>query len=203
MKKQILAVTVVLFFAFIFAAVPTANAKPSEYERIVRHLKTKYRAKKVKIPFMFLARFAVNIVRPAGVKSFSITLFEDLKFSKETLDEEMQAAMRDSFGAEWSPILRIRSRTGEQIYMYMRDAGGQTVKISLVTIDKQNAAIIRATVNPDKLAEFINNPKIFGISLDGNEKTAQTNNQPQTNATETKEPEKIEQPKEEQPKVND
>ena len=203
MKKQILAATVFLFLAFTFAAVPTANAKPSEYERIVRHLKTKYRAKKVKIPFMFLARFAVSVVRPAGVKSFSITLFEDLKFSKETLDAEMQAAMRSSFGAEWSPILRIRSRTGEQIYMYMRDAGGQTVKISLVTIDKQNAAIIRATVNPDKLAEFINDPKIFGISLDGNEKSANTNNQPQNNATETKEPEKIEQPKEEQLKEND
>jgi hypothetical protein len=190
MRKQILAVTVFLFLAFTFAAVEAANAKPSEYELIVRHLKTKYRAKKVKIPFMFLARFAVSIVRPAGVKSFSITLFEDLKFSKETLDQEMQEAMRSSFGEGWSPILRIRSRTGEQVYMYMRDAGNNVVKISLVTIDKQNAAIIRATINPDKLAEFMNNPKIFGISLDDGNKTAQTNNQPQNVQTETKEPEK-------------
>jgi hypothetical protein len=189
MKKQILAVTVFLFLAFMSAA-PVANAKPSEYELIVRHLKTKYRAKKVKIPFMFLARFAVSVVRPAGVKSFSVTLFEDLKFSRETLDEEMQAAMRNSFGAEWIPILRIRQRTGEQVYMYMRDAGKNSVKISLVTIDKEQAAVIRATVNPDKLAEFMDNPKIFGISLDGNEKTAQTNQ------TETKAPEQIETPKE-------
>ena len=189
MKKQILAVAVLLLLAFIFAA-PAANAKPSEYQLIVRHLKTKYKAKKIKIPFLFLARFAVSIVRPAGVKSFSVTLFEDLKFSKETLDAEMQAAMRSSFGAEWSPILRIRSRTGEQVYMYIRDAGKSAVKISLVTIDKQNAAVIRATVNPDKLAEFIDNPKIFGVSLDDGAKTA-NNNQP-----ETKEPEKIEQPKE-------
>jgi hypothetical protein len=198
MKKQILAVTVFLFLAFTFAAVETANAKPSEYELIVRHLKTKYRAKKVKIPFMFLARFAVSIVRPAGVKSFSITLFEDLKFSKETLDQEMQEAMRSSFGEGWSPILRIRSRTGEQVYMYMRDAGNNVVKISLVTIDKQNAAIIRATINPDKLAEFMNNPKIFGISLDDGSKTA-NNNQPQTNPTETKEPEKTTVPPEVKP----
>jgi hypothetical protein len=189
MKKQILAAAVFLFFAFTFAALPAANAKPSEYQQIVRHLKTKYRAKKVKIPLMFLARFAVSLVRPAGVKSFSVTLFEDLKFSKETLDAEMQAAMRNSFGAEWTPILRVRSRTGEQVYMYMRDAGGQTVRISLVTIDKQNAAVIRATVNPDKLAEFINDPKIFGISLDDGAKMT-ANNQPQTNQTETKEPEK-------------
>ena len=177
---------VFLLLAFTFAA-PTANAKGNEYEQIVRHLKTKYQAKKVKIPFIWLARFAVKLVRPAGVKSFSITIFEDLKFSSETLDKEMQAAMRASFGAEWSPILRVRSRTGEQVYMYMRESG-KNVKISLVTIDKQQAAVIRATINPDKLAEFMDNPKIFGISLDDGEKTTQTN------LTETPKP--IESPKE-------
>jgi len=164
-KKNILAI-MILVLAFTLAAPLTANAKGGEYAQIVRHLKTKYRAKKVKIPLMWLARFAVKVVRPAGVKSFSVTIFEDLKFSKETLDAEMQTAMRDSFGAEWSPILRIRSRDGEQVYMYMRDAGKDSVKISLVTIDKQQAAVIRATINPDKLAEFMDNPRIFGIKLD-------------------------------------
>ena len=171
-RKQILMAAAFLFLAFTLTA-PAANAKGGEYKQIVRHLKSKYKAKKVKIPFMFLARFAVSLVRPAGVKSFSVTIFEDLKFSKETLDAEMQAAMRESFGAEWSPILRIRSRTGEQVYMYMRDAGKDAVKISLVTIDKEQAAVIRATINPDKLAEFMDNPKIFGISLDDGAKTAE------------------------------
>jgi hypothetical protein len=49
--------------------------------------------------------------------------------------------------------------------MYIREAG-QNLKITLVTIDKENAAVIRATFDPDRLADFINNPKIFGISLD-------------------------------------
>ncbi|SRR5215204_134226 len=194
MKKQILGIAVFLFLAFTFA-IPAEGAKGGEYKQIVRHLKTKYKAKKVKIPFMFLARFAVSIVRPAGVKSFSVTIFEDLKFSRETLDEEMQAAMRNSFGAEWSPVLRIRSRTGEQVYMYMRDAGKDAVRISLVTIDKENAAVIRATINPDKLAEFMNNPKIFGISLDDGAKTSQ-NKPAENDAAETKAAEKVEQPKE-------
>jgi hypothetical protein len=194
-RKQILMTAAFLFLAFAFAA-PAEGAKGGEYKQIVRHLKTKYKAKKVKIPFMFLARFAVSLVRPAGVKSFSVTIFEDLKFSKETLDAEMQAAMRESFGAEWSPILRVRSRTGEQVYMYMRDAGKESVKISLVTIDKEQAAVIRATINPDKLAEFMDNPKIFGISLDDGAKTAQSN------GAETKEPEKPQPPKEEMNRQN-
>ncbi|HVE59554.1 MAG TPA: hypothetical protein VNB22_22280 [Pyrinomonadaceae bacterium] len=195
-KKNVLAI-MILVLAFSFTA-PAANAKGNEYKQIVRHLKTKYKAKKVKIPFMFLARFAVSIVRPAGVKSFSVTIFEDLKFSKETLDQEMQAAMRDSFGADWSPILRVRSRDGEQVYMYMRDAGKDSVKISLVTIDKQQAAVIRATINPDKLAEFMDNPKIFGISLDDGEKTAEEKESDQKVldlVNPKKEPEKTEEPK--------
>src|SRR5215203_5235185 len=193
--KKISIACLLMLFVFTFLTPEATPAKPNEYKSIVRHLKTKYRAKKVNIPMMWLARFAVNVVRPAGVKSFSVTLFEDLKFSKETLDKEMQAAMRDSFGEEWTPILRVRSRTGEQVYMYMRDAGEQTVRISLVTIDKQNAAVIRATINADKLAEFMNNPKIFGISLDDGAKPAE--DKPAENKpAETKEPEKTEQPKE-------
>jgi len=172
-RRKTIVALIFLLLVFTFAA-PSANAKGNEYKAIVKHLKTKYQAKKVKIPFLWLARFAVSVVRPAGVKSFSITIFEDLKFSKETLDAEMQTAMRNSFDANWSPILRVRSRTGEQVYMYMREAGS-SVKLTVVTIDKENAAIIRATINPDKLAEFMNDPKIFGISLDDNDQRASNN----------------------------
>ncbi len=172
-KKKLLITLTLLLLVFTFA-VPSADAKGNEYKAIVKHLKTKYQAKKVKIPFLWLARFAVSVVRPAGVKSFSITMFENLKFSRETLDAEMQSIMRNSFSADWTPILRVRSRTGEQVYMYMREAGN-SVKITVVTIDKEQAAIIRATFNPEKLAEFINDPKIFGISLDDNDQRANNN----------------------------
>jgi hypothetical protein len=168
-----------ILLAFLFAvfalSVPTANADEKGYKAVVNHLKTKYRAKKVRIPLMWLARLAARIVRPAGVKSFSLTIFEDLRFSRATLDEEMQAALRDSLNEEWTSILRVRSREGDQVYMYMREAG-ENVKIFLVTINKEGAVVIRAKFNPEKLAEFINNPKIFGISLgDTNSPKAETN----------------------------
>ncbi|MEO5858596.1 MAG: hypothetical protein ABIR33_06565 [Pyrinomonadaceae bacterium] len=160
--KKLLSV-VALSLSVIFAAMP-AQAKTSEYDLIVRHLKAKYKAKKINIPFMWLARFAVSVSRPAGVKSFSITLFKDLKFSYSELDKEMQAAMRNSFGPAWIPAVRVRTRKGQQVYMYMRE-DGNVVKIALVTIDNQEAAIIQATFSPDRLADFINNPKILGIKL--------------------------------------
>jgi hypothetical protein len=169
-RKKTLAALAFLLLVFTFAA-PAANANGNEYKAIVKHLKTKYRAKKVNIPMLWLARFAVSIARPAGVKSFSITIFENLQFSRPTVDKEMQSIMRNSFTEEWSPIFHVRSREGQQAYMYMREAGN-SVKMTLVTIDKNQAAVVRATFSPEKLAEFVNNPKIFGISLNENNQQA-------------------------------
>lgn len=166
-RKKILFALACILLIFTFAA-SGINAKGNEYNTIVRHLKTKYKAKKVSIPMMWLARFAVRVVRPAGVQSFSLTMFENLQFSNQTLDAEMQAAMKNSFGKDWSPVFHVRSRGGQQAYMYMREDGG-SVKMTLVTIDKNQAAVIRARFNPEKFAEFVNNPKIFGISIDGDD----------------------------------
>lgn len=167
-KKKILIMLVFLSALVFTLAVPQAEAKGNEFDAVCDHLKTKYQAKKVKIPFMWLARFAVGIVRPAGVKSFKVTIFRDLKFSPETLNDEMRLVMSDAFSDEWTPILRVRNRDGNQVYMNMRE-DGKNVKIMLVTIDKTEAVVVRAKFNPEKLAEFIENPSIFGISLDGKE----------------------------------
>ncbi len=168
LRKKIIITFTFLALAFVIA-VPTTEAKGKEFSAVCKHIKTKYGAKKVKIPFMWLARFAVKVVRPAGVKSFKVTIYKDLQFSPETLNEEMKLLMSDSFDERWSPILRIRSQEGSQVYMNIREAG-KNLKIVLVSIGKKQAVVVRAKFNPDKLAKFIENPKIFGISLDGNDK---------------------------------
>jgi uncharacterized protein (UPF0128 family) len=81
----------------------------------------------------------------------------------------MPTAMNNSFTAGRSAILRDRASDGQQAYMYMRE-DGRNVKVALVTIEKENAAVIRATFSPERLAEFMNDPKIFGISLDDEKK---------------------------------
>lgn len=165
MKLRSKAFAAIVLVVLAFAAVPpAAYAKPKEFDAVAKHLKTRYHAKKVRMGFVWLARLAVKVVKPAGVKSFNVTLYEDLKFSRDTLDTEMQSVMRDSFGPEWTSVFRVRSREGEQAYMYMRE-DGNNVKIALVTINRDDAALIRATFSPERLADFINNPKILGISL--------------------------------------
>ncbi|HXH69204.1 MAG TPA: hypothetical protein VNI60_02535 [Pyrinomonadaceae bacterium] len=165
-KKELIAASGFLLLMFVFAA-PPANAqgkKVNEYKSIVKHLKTRYKAKKVSIPMMWLARAAVKVARPVGVQSFSLTMFENLQFTSATLDAEMQSMMKNSFGVDWSSVYHGSSREGQQIYMYMRDEG-KSINMTLVTINKNQAAVIRARFHPDKFIEFINDPKIFGISI--------------------------------------
>lgn len=175
-KRKQFVVIVVFLSSVICVSSLSVNAKPREYKAVVQHLKTNYKAKKVNLFFMWAARAIVSIAKPAGVKSFSLTVFRDLKFSRETVDTEMQAAMRKSYGPEWSQVFHVRSREGQQAYLYLREAE-KNVKVVLVTIDKENAAVIRATFSPEKVAEFINDPKLFGVSLgdDQAKKAPETN----------------------------
>jgi hypothetical protein len=168
MKTRRFVISFAILLSITFAATAvSAKTKPGEYNAIVYHLKTKYQAKKVNMFVMWAARALVSMAKPAGVKSFSLTVFQHLKFSNETVDAEMQAAMRKSYGPEWTPVFHVRSRTGQQAYLYLRE-DHQDVKVVLVTIDTENAAVIRATFSPDKLIEFLNDPQIMGIKLNDN-----------------------------------
>lgn len=162
----------------LVSAVPAAAAKPvrgNEFDAVCDFLEDRFEAKKVRIPFMWLARAAVGIVRPAGVKAFKVTIYRELKFSEGGPDGEMRSVMRDAFDEEWTPILRVIRKDGEQIYMNMREYK-DNVKVLLVSINRNEAVVVRARFNPDKLAEFIENPEIFGIDLGGRDDDGDSGN---------------------------
>ncbi|HEY0006289.1 MAG TPA: hypothetical protein VGB17_16025 [Pyrinomonadaceae bacterium] len=142
----------------------TALADDKEFDAVTKHLKTQYKAKRVRIPFLGLASFAVRLVRPAGVKSFKVAIFEDLSFAGGMLDDGLNRVLRNALSQEWQPLVRVRSREGEQTYIYARDSG-QHIKLMVVNIGRKDAVVLRVKVNPDKLSAFINNPKLLGISL--------------------------------------
>ena len=159
--------TFVAFFitATLLMAVPqTTRADDPEFDAITKHLKLFYNAKRVSIPFLGLANFFVKIVRPAGVKSFKVAIFEDLNFTGGKTDTELGKVMRNALSPEWQPLVRVRSRDGEQVYVYGREAG-ENIKLMVVTIDRSDAVVARVKLSPKRLSEFLNDPKILGISV--------------------------------------
>lgn len=150
--------------ALLSVASQTARAEDPEFDAITQHLKLRYNAKRVHIPFLGLANFFVKIVRPAGVKSFKVAIFEDLNFTSEGPDSELSLVMRNALSPDWQPLVRVRERDGEQVYVYARGEG-KNIKLMVITIDHTDAVVARVKIDPQKLSEFIKNPKILGVSV--------------------------------------
>ena len=157
-------VAFVITASLLGVAPQTARADDPEFDAITKHLKLRYNARRISIPFLGLAKFFVKIVRPAGVKSFKVAIFEDLNFTAGQMDTELSLVMSSALSPEWHPLLRTRSRDGEQVYVYAREAG-ENIKLMVVTIDRTDAVVARVKLSPKKLREFLNNPKILGISI--------------------------------------
>lgn len=157
----VLALAVALSFDYT-----TAHAKDNPFDAIAKHLKSQYKAKRRKIPFMGLANFAVKIIRPAGVKSIKVAIFEELDHASAaaTANNELNLIMRNALSPEWRPLVRVRSRDGGQTYVYATEEG-KSVKLMVVNIARDEAVIARVKVNPEKLKDFLENPRILGISL--------------------------------------
>ena len=103
----------------LFAAPQTARASDPEFDSITNHLKLHYNARRVHIPFLGLANFFVKIVRPAGVKSFKVAVFENLNFTPKESDSGLALVMRNALSADWQQMVRVRSR----------DATGRAVRL--------------------------------------------------------------------------
>jgi hypothetical protein len=164
-KLLIHALAILVITAVLFSATaPAARADDREFDAITRHLKQFYKARRVSIPFLGLANFFVRIVRPAGVKSFKVAIFEDLNLTAGKTSAELGTVMRNALSPEWQPLVRVRSRGGEQTHVYARE-DGENIKLMVVTIDRSDAVVARVKLSPRRLGEFLSNPKILGISI--------------------------------------
>ena len=63
---------------------PVASfAGDESFSQVVKHIKSSYRAKQQGFfGAMMLARFAVKLVKPAGVKNFKVVLLRDLDYAE-------------------------------------------------------------------------------------------------------------------------
>jgi hypothetical protein len=160
-RTRLRAVLAALLLASVLSS--PAAARADDFDAVVKNVRAACGGRKVRIPFLGLAGFATRLVRPAGVKSFKLAVFEDLSRAGDV--SGLGAAIGQSLGPGWRPLVRIRSGRGaEQTHVYVREAG-DNLKLMIVTLDGEQATVIRAKVNPEALARFAQDPRILGISL--------------------------------------
>ena len=158
---------------FISLAAVSVSAGDHSFSSVVSHIKSNYRARQQGFfGAMMLARFAVKVVRPAGVKNFKVAYLRNLDFSDRAGKAEFQAEARNMISNEWQPLLQYSSMKENQYTHVYYTQEKDDVKVLIVTLQKDEAVIVQAKFSPDKLSKFIDDPKIIGISLndknDGN-----------------------------------
>jgi VWFA-related protein len=143
-----------------------ALAKGKGFKDVVKHIETNYGAKKVRIPFLGLANFAVKLIRPAGVKGFKLAVFEDQNFSSREGAASFDAVMREAYNKDWRPMVQVSSKRNgaSHTFIYVRSSG-KDVQFALAVLEDREAVVLEVKFNPDAAARFLENPKIMGISL--------------------------------------
>jgi hypothetical protein len=159
---RFLAWPAVLLSLAVLACAP-ATARADDFGDVVKNVRAACGGKKVHIPFLGLAGFATKLVRPAGVKSFKLAVFEEVTRGGDV--SGLGDAVGRSLGPGWRPLARVRAGRGaEQTHVYVRESGNN-LKLMIVTLEGDQATVIRAKVNPEALARFARDPKLLGVSL--------------------------------------
>src|SRR5215510_2476849 len=161
-KTFLFAITIALLVSPSFLAL----AKGKGFKDVVKHIETNYGAKKVRIPFLGLANFAVKLVRPAGVKGFKLAVFEDQNFSAREGAASFDAVMREAYNKDWQPMVQVSSKRNgaSHTFIYVKSSG-KDVQFALAVLEDREAVVLEVKFNPDAAARFLENPKIMGISL--------------------------------------
>lgn len=164
--------------ALVSLAPSIALAGDRSFSSVVKHLKSNYKAKgKSTFGLINFARFAVKIVRPAGVKNFKVAMLSDLQYQEHPAPGTMEfhSFIRNTVNPLWKPLFQYNGRLkGQWTYVYITQED-KDVKILAVALQQREAYVLQFKFSPDKLAKFIDDPKIMGISLKGDRNEGEVN----------------------------
>lgn len=147
-----------LLFALLILTVTLPAA--ADFAAVARALDRKSGVKRIYIPLLGLARFAVRVVQPEGVNDFQLATFE----GTDNVDpRELQLMMRDKLGAGFKPLVQVWSKKSgkkEWSFIYARPRGnGENIEVVILAHDNEDTVLVRVDVNARVLAQQLNEPR--------------------------------------------
>ena len=177
---------------------PVASLAGDEsFSKVVKHIKSNYRAKQQGFfGAMMLARFAVKIIRPAGVKNFKLVLLRDLDYAEapNPRNGQFHAFIQEKIDPSWTPLIQYSApREKQWTYAFITQEKDH-VKVLVVTLNRTDAVVFQTKFSPAKLIEFMNNPQIMGISIGENRSGNRAARSDEADDADEKDPPKETQP---------
>jgi Ca-activated chloride channel family protein len=155
---------IVILFALFSVPLLEAQAGDDPYARVVEHIEKQCHAKKMNVPFLGVANFILKFWHPAGVKNVKVAIFHDQDLTKSA-NESFESVLHKAVGTDWSPMVQVYSRKkNESTYIYYSDPG-KDMKFLVVNVQKTEAVVAQVKFEPQKLVEFVQNPRLLGVSL--------------------------------------
>jgi hypothetical protein len=132
----------------------------ADFGEIARAIDRKAGVKRIWIPFLGMARFAVRVIQPEGVQDFQLATFE----GTDNVDpREMQQLMRDKLGAGFKPLVQVWSRKPgkkEWSFIYARPVPQRDdFELVILAHDDSDTTLVRVSVDADVLARELGDPR--------------------------------------------
>lgn len=143
------------------AALVLAVALPmhADFADVARAIDGKKGVKRVWIPFLGVARFAVRVVQPEGVHDFQLATFE----GTEKLDpNEMRALMREKIGKGFVPLVQVWSKKSgkkEWSFIYARPHGKNRIELVVLAQDDEETVLVRVDLDAEVVARELDEPR--------------------------------------------
>lgn len=149
-----LAVTACFFVPAQPAFAKTTKSK-DDFGIIVKHIETEYHVHRQHRFVMGLAGFVVKFWHFAGVKNFKGAIFDNGQLVNAAADNRFDEVVRGAMDSGWQPVVQeFDRRSGERTYIYMQDLG-KDMKVLVVALETNEAVVIQAKVDSDKLSDFV------------------------------------------------
>lgn len=132
-----------------------ATAKPDPYKQMINHLKKRYHAKQMRLPFVIgLASFGARLYTKGAVKGLKVAIFKEQNFTEPINDPGFESVLR-TFDSSWSPMIRFYSRKQlQRTYLYAKEVG-KDFQVMITAMQPDNAVVLTVKLNPAALARFI------------------------------------------------
>ena len=168
-------VATTLMIALLLALPFSARADRDGFNDAVKAIEQFYHVKHQNIPL--LARASMKAVKTAAkikggdykklaeAGSVRVAFFEDQTFNSHGQIASFKDAVQTALAAEWSALVQtLAPKNEEQTYVYVRDAG-KNFHVLVITIEKNEATVVQATVAPEILAALLKTPDEMGKAL--------------------------------------
>lgn len=123
----------------------------ADFASIARAIDAQDGVKRIWIPFLSIARLAVNVIEPEGVHDFQLATFE----GADDLDpRELRSLIHSKAGAGYVPLVQVWSKKSKEwSFIYARPSGKDgRLELMILAHDSSDTVLVRVDVDANVIA---------------------------------------------------